>query len=336
MHELSQHEEQLLEKICSLSQDSLLQVMNRYLRKYYKTVYTTKEFIYAVGNLPVALTAHLDTVFPKQPANLFYDRKKNVMWAISENGGAGFDDRVGVFSILQIIKNGYKPTILFTTDEEIGGAGASALIKAFPEPVGEIKYIIELDRRGAYDCVFYDCDNKEFEEYIESFGFITNFGSFSDISFICPSWGIAGSNLSIGYECEHSQSEHLYVGHMLDTIRKVKLMLDEAESAECFEYVPRQTAFAYGWDPAYGIDKETWVSWHTGMQDCIFCDYNDYEYNMIPFKVDNHTLYICPDCAVKHKEVGWCNNCGEAYLRLDYKKPETCPDCEAKINDSNR
>lgn len=333
MQGLSQYGEQLLEKICSLSQDSLLQAMDKYLKKYYKTVHTTKEFIYAVGDIPVALTAHMDTVFPKQPANLFYDRKKNVMWAV---GGAGFDDKAGVFSILQIIKSGYRPTILLTTDEEIGAIGASALVEAFPEPASELKYIIELDRRGANDCVFYDCANKKFEEYVESFGFVTSFGSFSDISVICPSWGVAGVNLSCGYECEHSQSEHLYVGHMLDTIKKVKLMLDGAESAEHFEYLPRQSAFSYGWDPSYGIDKETWDSWHMGMQDCVFCDYSDYDYNMIPFKVDDQIFYICPDCAVKHKEVGWCNNCGEAYLRLDYNKPEICPDCEARINDSNR
>ena len=56
------------------------------------------------------------------------------------------------------------------------------LIHQVPQPFADMKYIIQLDRRGTSDCVFYNCANEAFIEYVEKFGFIENFGSFSDIS----------------------------------------------------------------------------------------------------------------------------------------------------------
>lgn len=45
----------------------------------------------------------------------------------------GSDDRAGVYAIIQIIEAGYKPHVIFTTDEEIGAVGAQKLIEDFPE-----------------------------------------------------------------------------------------------------------------------------------------------------------------------------------------------------------
>ena len=62
--------------------------------------------------------------------------------------------------------------IIFTDGEEKGGIGASALISDFPDcPFAELNFIIELDRQGHDDCVFYRCDNKPFARFIKKFGF---------------------------------------------------------------------------------------------------------------------------------------------------------------------
>ena len=112
------------------------------------------------------------------------------------------------------------------------------LTEDFPEcPFEDLKYIIELDRQGTNDCVFYNCSNEEFTNYIEQFGFITDWGTFSDISDICPMWEIAGVNLSIGYKNEHTQVETLNTDVLYSTIKKVEKMLDEAKSIKQFEYI---------------------------------------------------------------------------------------------------
>ena len=61
------------------------------------------------------------------------------------------------------MKGGLRPSILFTTDEEIGGLGASSF--TLYQDNLDINYIIQLDRRGKNDVVRYDDDNLELTRY---------------------------------------------------------------------------------------------------------------------------------------------------------------------------
>lgn len=359
MKVLKQNEVKSIEQFFQLRQESLLKIMAKYLKSKYETVLFTPDYIVAVGDIPVALVAHLDTVFTAPPENIFYDRVKNVMWSPD---GLGADDRAGVYAIVQLIKRGYRPTVIFTTDEEKGALGAEKLIKDHPEPVVGLKYIIQLDRRGSNDCVFYDCENPLFEEYVETFDFVTTFGSFSDISVICPAWKVAGVNLSIGYVDEHSYSELLYVGNMLSTINKVEKMLKDVDNiAEPYEYIPASytkyysskygLAYGYsdydyydddyGWDPSYGVSKTMWKSWHTpkDLMTCHGCGEKDYDYNLFPTKTTaGGTIFLCSDCIAKTNNLGWCKVCGEPYLAKEGDKVvDICYDCLAKedIDDTN-
>ena len=93
----------------------------------------------ATGDIPIALVAHMDTVFKKPPEEIFFDQKHNVMWSPQ---GLGADDRAGVFAIVQIVRSGLKPHVIFTTDEECGALGAMALAK-LDCPFTELKYLIQ-------------------------------------------------------------------------------------------------------------------------------------------------------------------------------------------------
>jgi di/tripeptidase len=225
-----------MKKLCKLTQSQLKDMLYDYLLGQYKKVIKTNDYILAEGTLPICLVAHLDTVFKQPPREIFYDQFEKVMWSPQ---GLGADDRAGVYAILEIISNGYKPSVIFTTDEEMGAEGARKLIKDYPEcPFQDLKAMIELDRRGCLDCVFYECDNPDFEEYIEEFGFVTNAGIFSDISVIAPEWGIAAVNLSVGYLDEHSLVERLYIEDLENTIQKVKCILDKSISMLNYAYIP--------------------------------------------------------------------------------------------------
>ena len=117
-----------LEAILKLDEKNLLKVMKILLEEQYSNIISTKDYIVAVGNTPVALVAHLDTVFKLPPQNIFYDREKNVMWSPE---GLGADDRAGVFAIVEIIRNyeDLNPTIILTTGEEKGCIGAEANVE---------------------------------------------------------------------------------------------------------------------------------------------------------------------------------------------------------------
>ncbi len=342
MKVLNQQELKTIEYFFQLKQPQLLKAMARYLESNYSEVIATDEFVLAVGDIPVAVTAHLDTVFKQPPQNIFYDRVKNVMFSGS---GLGADDRAGVYAIVQIVRSGLRPTVILTTDEELGCLGASDLINHFPQAPVELKYIIELDRRGANDCVFYDCENIEFNAYVESFGFITNFGSYSDISIICPNWGVAGVNLSVGYYNEHSIGEILHIGQLYGTIGKVKKMLNAVSEAPNFKYISRfpkekwnkiANGSKWDWDPSYGISKEEWATLMEPQSKCNQCGRWDFDYNLFPTKMpDGKTAFYCSDCLSSHKHVHWCAICGEPFIDKSLKQSEDivyCYDCRGNIN----
>lgn len=317
-----------IEQFFQLRDGSLKKVLYHFLKSKYETVFQTKDYLLAVGDIPVALVAHLDTVFSTPPENVFYDRTKNVMWSPD---GLGADDRAGVYSIIQIVKKGLKPTIIFTMEEETGAIGARNLVANFPKAPVELKYIIELDRRGSVDCVFYECDNPEFETYIENFGFVTAFGSFSDISVICPAWKVAGVNLSIGYEDEHTYGELLYIGHMLATIKKVITILESVdEKTPLFEYIEMDyerylnKMWPGGWSEYYGFHE------NDKSFQCSACGTRDFDYNLFAVKQRNgRPLFLCTECISKDPNVGWCIHCGEPFVAApDDKTKKYCHDCQ--------
>ena len=314
MTTLKDKDYKVFERLVSLKQKEVKKVMTQYLKNKYDNVIITKDYLVAIGTIPIALVAHMDTVFKNPVSELYYDKRKGTLWSPD---GLGADDRAGIFAIIKILQDGYRPSIILTTDEEKGGLGAAALAEK-PCPIPDLKYMIQLDRRGTNDCVFYDCYVPEFIKYVESFGFCEQWGSFSDISFLMPAWKICGVNLSVGYENEHSVSEVLRINPLFDTIRKVCKMLDE-EDIPVFDY-----------NELY-LGKYNNFGWVTDIygQHCNFCKKLFSEYDLFPVKTDTEAYkYVCPDCMVGSVE--WCEVCGNPYELTDINKDDKlklCYDC---------
>lgn len=309
----------LLKAMFGCSQASLKSSVEQFIEETYgqENTIIKDEYIIGLGEIPIGLVSHLDTVHSTPAFTVYHDKDENVMWSPM---GLGADDRAGVYAIIDIIKKGYKPTVIFTTDEEVGGVGASALAKDYPDRPTDLKFLIELDRRGSEDCVFYDCDNTEFEKYIEDFGFKTDIGSFSDICFIAPNWDLAAVNLSIGYYNEHSVSEHLKLNEMVNTIQKVCSILDDADSAEYFEHVPRKSYGADWWkgsmETAYPGD-DTELCWG-----CM----GTFPVNEIVQSEGGE--FYCLDCYEKF--IKYCDICGSEYSlqnSLYLTEANICPSC---------
>ena len=179
------------------------QLFKRLAKKFKgKTLISKGNFILVHGQAPVMLIAHLDTVHEKPIRDICLSADKNILMSPQ---GIGGDDRCGVFALVKVYQSAQiKPWLLFCCDEEIGGIGAKKFCLAhhqlqLPNELDNLKFIIELDRKGKNDAVYYRCANLDFEEYITGKGFKTAQGSFSDISLIAPELEIAAVNLSCGY-----------------------------------------------------------------------------------------------------------------------------------------
>ena len=240
-------------------------LFNRLREKYRETaVAKSGGFLLIPGEAPILLVAHLDTVHKEPVRTICRSEGGNILMSPQ---GIGGDDRCGVYGIVKVHEaSAVKPWLLFTCDEETGGHGAHAFCDAYmdgelPEGLNALKMVIELDRRGRNDAVYYDCDNPEFEEYIKGKGFQTNFGSFSDISIIAPILGAAAANLSCGYYNAHTLHEYINRRQLKATVRKVVEMVSDTarEDFPRHEYMEADWAIdGYGgyWDNPYDWYKD--------------------------------------------------------------------------------
>jgi len=207
-------------------------------------LYSKGNFILVKGDAPVMLVAHLDTVHAETVKTICRSDDGNILMSPE---GIGGDDRCGVYALTKIFEmSAVKPFLLFTCDEETGGEGAEMFCKLyrqnkFPPLFDSLKMIVEIDRRGSNDAVYYGCDNTQFENYITSKGFVTAYGSFSDISLIAPTLGIAAVNLSSGYYNAHTQHEFINCSELEIVIQKVVEMVADsvADDFPKFKYVEK-------------------------------------------------------------------------------------------------
>ena len=300
----------LLTQLFEMSETQLHTILSILLTEYEYSVVKTNDYIYARGELPFMLVAHMDTVFPRSPIDIFHDREREVIWSPE---GLGADDRVGIFIIVKLLRAGYRPHVLFTHGEEKGGLGAQAFATSGLLKNEKINYIIQLDRQGIDDCVFYDCDNPEFSAYVNTFGFKTQLGSFSDISFICPMCGIAGVNLSVGYVDEHSYAEHVYLDVVMNTLEKVECMLNDKECIQ-YKYIPKKYS-------TFNLSKNT-----QSANKCYNCGNFEMADDLLPVQIANgdKALY-CIECI--SKRVNWCKKCGEPFETYGNKEIDICYNC---------
>lgn len=247
-------------EICKTPQEALKIRLEKELTDLGYTPISADGFIFAQGTHPVLLVAHMDTVH----------HDKCTIVCASEDGkylmspqGIGGDDRCGIYMILKIIKD-VRCSVIFTEDEESGCVGARKFCKTKYAP-DNVNYIIEFDRKGKDDAVFYDCDNKEFEAFItnEEIGFKTEYGSCSDISHIAEHLGLAAVNLSSGYYSAHTQGEFINMTHVENNIIRAKKLI-ESDTGK-FEYVKK----------VYSYSNNYWYERRFGSA----CLYDSYDYD---------------------------------------------------------
>lgn len=258
------------EKILKATQKELIKILPKQLKFYgYNDIIKEDGYIYAKGDIPILLTAHMDTVHDEPVKQIFKSSNK---WTSPQ--GIGGDDRCGIWIILQVIKE-LKPYILLCEDEEIGGVGSNKFcLSDYADDLDELKYCIEIDRANSKDAVFYDCGNEDFIKYIqEKTGYKKQYGSFSDISHLCPVGDIAGVNLSCGYYNAHTKQEYIMINEMQRTCDIIKKLLRDVPK-ERFDFQEIKHVYSYDFDDynyAYMTLEVQYEENGEEDYDCVFC-----------------------------------------------------------------
>ena len=298
------------------------------LRQMFKgnTISSKGSYILVPGDVPIMLVAHLDTVHKERVKQICKTHNGNILMSPQ---GIGGDDRCGVFALVKAHKAAdfnKKPWLLFTCDEEIGGIGAEKFCEhhtkgKLPNELDELKLLVEIDRKGEKDAVYYSCANEAFEEYITGKGFETAYGSFSDISVIAPELGVAAVNLSSGYYNAHTLHEYINRAQLNATIEKVISIVADASAADFPKY-----AYIDDW----GRD-ENWGDWegtlrrrYTSEIALIPDDIQD-EYEML---LDYYTPDELNEFRAEHGDsiIHQLFESEMGYRYADYKRWQSCDD----------
>lgn len=183
----------------------------------------------------------------------------------------GADDRCGVKTILDILDMGFRPHILFTTDEEIGCQGSKkAVAEKLLEEFSEASMLIQVDR-GVHEgywneMVFYNYDKDSIPEIYDELSkyFKLAKGSYTDVATLGPYLNKPIVNISASYMNEHKRTEFISIpayDKNLEGLTKFLLWLDTQDTSS-WEYkakpIPRTVitySGGYGNYGYYGITK---------------------------------------------------------------------------------
>ena len=192
-------------------------------------------WLVTVGVTETLFCAHLDTAESTvTPHKLKLNRT-----TLKTDGKSilGADDGAGVWLLLEMIDAGVPGAYLFTVGEERGGVGAKGVAKLYTDWLSLFKRAVCFDRRGIDSVITHQgtrwCCSNEFAEDLadrlnellpngfyspDSSGVYTDCAEFVDAIPNC-------TNISCGYQFEHSCSESLNLTH-LSALREAVLMLD--------------------------------------------------------------------------------------------------------------
>lgn len=235
--------------LCNISQKDLKKKLVNILQASGYKVHNEDGFVFAQGELPVLLVAHMDTVHKRLP-EIIFEKKEDNKTILSSPYGIGGDDRCGIFMILEIIKE-LRCSVLFTEDEEIGGIGANKFSKSKYVDELKVNYIMEFDRANAEDAVFYYCDNPDFTNFVTEEFYNEEYGSYSDIVDVAPALGVAAVNLSCGYYNAHTVEEYVVWEEMLTSINQAKKIIAQ-DVQKPFEYMEAERIWDDYWGSGWG------------------------------------------------------------------------------------
>jgi hypothetical protein len=171
-------------------------------------------------------SCHTDTVHRtggKQ--KVVYDPQLDIIYK-DDGLPLGADDGAGVWIMLQMIRHGVPGTYVFHTGEEVGGIGSSLMADTEPEFLQGFDRAIAFDRKGTQDVITEQmpgtcCSTKfakalaaalndaqpEFSYEPCARGIFTDTANYIDLIPEC-------TNISVGYEGEHTGGEMIDVGHL--------------------------------------------------------------------------------------------------------------------------
>jgi hypothetical protein len=242
-------------------------------------------------NSKVIIACHTDTVHRDEGMqNVRLHKRIAQLPKRSTSNCLGADDTAGVYAALRMIEAGVQATFIFHRAEEIGGCGSSWLAKNYPEWLQKFDICLSLDRRGTTDIITSQaggkCASNTFASSLAAAldmghkataGIFTDSANYTHLIREC-------SNISVGYQLEHTSNETLDLDYLELLIQRLIVIDWTALTVE-------RAVTDDGWD-----DREDY-SWYFGRG---YTQYKRYDYSR-----DNDSPEIYED------NCEWCDQVEE-------------------------
>jgi len=187
-------------------------------------------YIKRVGDNPtIAFTAHTDTVHEESGTQKL--QIKNDIVTTIDGDCLGADCTTGLWLMLGMIESNVEGVYVAHAAEEIGGVGSTNLVKDNPEWLSEIKVCLSFDRFGKQSVITHQSGRRTAsDEFALSIAKILKMpelqpdttGTYTD-SMEYTSVVAECSNLSVGYEMQHTKHESQnieYAEMLLERLRE--------------------------------------------------------------------------------------------------------------------
>lgn len=181
-----------------------------------------------LGQSTTLFSCHLDTVHRDGGVqDILYDAELQIVYK-DDGAPLGADDGAGIWLLLQMIKEGIPGLYVFHRAEEVGGQGSSYIAAKTPDLLKGIQRAIAFDRRGTSDIITHQagerCCSDNFAKALANelfmkhkpcpHGIFTDTANYIELIPEC-------TNISIGYDREHSSHEALDVDYLLELAEAV-------------------------------------------------------------------------------------------------------------------
>jgi len=178
-----------------------------------------------VKDAPVLWCSHVDTVHIQTAPvkqTIVYDEGCGMIYKDDKTMPLGADDGAGVWMLLEMIDAKVPGTYLFHRGEERGGIGSGAIAALHTAFLAPFKWAIAFDRRGTGDVI-----TEQFTGETASVMFAQAFADALALDYKpCPNGVFTDTanyahiipectNISVGYDNEHTPNETLDVWHLV-------------------------------------------------------------------------------------------------------------------------
>lgn len=235
-------------------------------------------------------SCHTDTVHHTEGMQKVYiDEQRGEMF-VNHNECLGADDGAGIIIMISMINAGVNGLYVFHREEEIGGNGSNYIQQHTPELLDGIDRCIAFDRRGTQSIITHQfgerCCSEEFAEefaqqlmkgdlwfFPDTTGSFTDSANYTHLISEC-------TNLSCGYESEHTSNETLDIMYLQKLINQlVKVNFDDLISSRDpteIDYDFGDYNYHYGYSnylpaPNYSAKEIAWMS-NKDIMDLVYDD----------------------------------------------------------------